>query len=144
MFKPLLRVGVAACAVALIAGLAGAIGTAHADGPSLQLDFSGLSGLSGSGGPAHDWDKVAEALQPKAAAPQSPIEPVAKTDAAAPAPAPASIPQTSPASATLRLPSTGTGAEPDRGIALLALAVAAIGLACVGAARMVRVEGERA
>ena len=146
MKKSLLRVGVAVSAAALIAGFAGSIGTghgtAHADGPSLQLDFSGLSGLAGLASPG-DWSQPA--AQPATApAPQSPIEPAATTTAPAPAPAPASVPQTSPAPATLRLPSTGTGTGPGNGIALLALVAAAVGVACFGAARMVRAEGVRA
>ena len=148
MFKTLIRVGGAAFAVALIAGLAGTMGTARADGPELNLDFSGLSGLSGSGssGPADDWSKVADALQPKADAPASPVEPVSKGNlTASNAPAPASIPQTSPAPATLQLPSAGTGSASGSGMALLAIIVAAAaGVACLGAARVVRAVGVRA
>ena len=146
MKKSLLRVGVAVSAAALIAGFAGSIGTshgtAHADGPGIQFDLSGLSGLAGLASPG-DWSQLA--AQPATApAPQSPIEPAATTAAPAPAPAPASVPQTSPAPATLRLPSTGTGTEPGNGIALLALVAATVGVACFGAARMVRAEGVRA
>lgn len=148
MKRSLLRVGVAISAAALIAGFAGTIGTgrgtAHAEDPGwhFNLDLSGLSGLTGLASPG-DWSQLA--AQPATApAPQSPIEPAATTAAPAPAPAPASLPQTSPAPATLRLPSTGTGTEPGNGIALLALVAAAVGVACVGAARMVRIKGVRA
>ena len=146
MFKTLIRVGGAAFAVALIAGLAGTVGTARADDPGLQLDLSGLHGLSSAGGPADDWSKVADALPPKAAAPASPVEPVGRTTGTtASAPAPASIPQTSPAPATLQLPSAGTGSASDSGLALLAIIVAAVaGVACLAAARVVRTVGVRA
>jgi hypothetical protein len=147
MFKTLIRVGGAAFAVALVAGLAGTVGTARAADPGLNLDFSGLKGLSTAGGPADDWSKVADQLQPKAAAPASPIEPAAKTTAGttSSAPATASIPQTSPAPATLQLPSAGTGSASGSGMALLAIIVAAAaGVACLGAARAVRAVGVRA
>lgn len=146
MFKSLLRVGGAAVAVALIAGLAGTVGTARADDPGLQLDFSGLSGAAGAGGTADDWSKVADALTPHADAPAAPIEPAAKPGlTAANAPAPASIPQTSPAPATLQLPAAGTGSASGSGMALLAIIVAAgAGVACLGAARVVRAVGVRA
>ena len=146
MFKTLIRVGGAAFAVALIAGLAGTVGTARAADPGLNLDFSGLTGLSSAGGPADDWSAVADQLKPQAAAPASPVEPAATAKlTASNAPAPASIPQTSPAPATLQLPSTGTGAAAGGGTALLAIIVAAAaGIACLGAARVVRAVGVRA
>ncbi len=146
MFKTLIRVGGAAFAVALIAGLAGTVGTARADDPALNLDFSGLNGFSSAGGPADGWSAVADQLQPKAAAPASPVEPVGKTTGmTSSAPAPASIPQTSPAPATLQLPSAGTGSASGSGMALLAIIVAAAaGIACLGAARVVRAVGVRA
>jgi hypothetical protein len=146
MFKSLIRVGAAAFAVALIAGLAGTVGTARADDPGLQLDLSGLNGLSGSAISPDDWSKVADQLQPKAAAPASPVEPVSKANlTASNAPAPASIPQTSPAPATLQLPSAGTGSASGSGMALMAIIVAFVaGVACLGTARVVRAVGVRA
>jgi hypothetical protein len=130
---------------AIVGTFAGMGAAAHADDPSITIDLSGLSGLtSPSGGPA-DWSRLASAVTPAAAPPQSPVEAAAPVTASAPsAPAPASVPETSAAPAIVRLPSTGSGGERGHRRVLLAAIVAAVGVACIGASRVRRGASGRA
>lgn len=124
---------------ALVIALGGAVRTTHADGPGFQFDLSGLSGLVAFTSGPGDWSQAVVPTPVAAPAPQSAIERPAIGVDAAPAPEPAaSIPKSDAAPRTMQLPSTGMGASPDSPASRFAAIVAALGVVCVGTARLIR------
>lgn len=127
----------------ILIGFAGAIRTAHADGP---LDLSGLSGLATlrewTGAPVIPTATAPPIPSAEAAPPQSAVEPAAPngatTGAVAATAASDAMVSSGAGPATIGLPSTGAVAGRNDTVARLALIVAAAGLACIGASRLAR------
>ena len=120
----------------ILIGFAGAIRTAHADGPP---DLSGLSGLATlrewTGAPAMPTATAPPIPSAEAAPPQSAIEPAAPSGSTTGAvAAPAARADAGPA--ILSLPSAGAVAGRNDSVVGLALIVAAAGVACIGASRL--------
>lgn len=142
MYVSSIRASIAVSALVVAAGATGAFAMpAHADGP-LGGGLSGLEQLQGAEfGDLSGVVAIAEAeAQPPASTIESPSIPAFNT-AAVDAPAPASAPASANASATqqasVRLPSTGSGATAasTNRIPAFAALFALAGIACVAASR---------